>query len=152
MAKHPTFTAVFILLERDGKYFFIRRANTGWNDGKLTLPSGHVDKGQTARQAATVEAREEAGVVIHEEDLEFIHCHYIFDTYTNFYFRAKKWEGEPMLGEPHLCSEVVWHDKEHIPDDVIMHVRSMLENVGKGSYFTDKPDDPGWEKSKNINQ
>ena len=143
MARHLTFTAVFILLERDGKYFFIRRANTGWNDGKLTIPAGHVDKGQTTRQGAITEAREEAGVTIKEEDLEFIHTQYVFDKYTNFFFRAQKWNGEPMLGEPHLCSEVLWVPKNETPEDVILHVRLMLEEVSKGNYFSDVPNDPG---------
>ncbi|MCA9324910.1 NUDIX domain-containing protein, partial [Candidatus Saccharibacteria bacterium] len=95
MARHVTCTAVFVLLERKEKYLFLRRANTGWSDGKLTLPSGHVDQGQTVRQAAAVEALEETGVVIQEEDLEFMFTHYVLDTYVNFYFKARRWEGEP---------------------------------------------------------
>lgn len=143
MARHPTFTAVFVLLERDGKYFFLRRKDTGWNDGKLTLPSGHVDEGQTAKQAAITEAKEEAGIDIVEEDLEFVHAHYVYDNYTNFYFKATKWEGEPILGEPHLSSEIMWIPKDAIPDDVIMHVQHMLEEVEQGRYFSDVENDPG---------
>lgn len=148
MLRHLTATAVFVLLERDGKYFFLRRANTGWRDGFLTLPSGHVDKGQTVRQAAVVEAREEAGIEIKEEDLEFVHVHYTFDTYTNFYFKAKKWEGEPRLAEPDLCSEVLWVDKNAIPQDTIFHVRHMLGEIEKGNYFSDVPNDPGTGEPK----
>lgn len=59
--RHLTRTAVFVVLERDGKILFLRRQNTGWADGKLTVPSGHVDKGHTVRQAAVTEVREESG-------------------------------------------------------------------------------------------
>ncbi len=143
MSRHPTHSAVFILIEKDDQYFFLRRKDTGWNDGMLTIPSGHIDKGQTARQAAIVEAKEEAGIDIEEEDLEFIFCHYIYDTYTNFYFKAKKWTGEPMLGEPHLCSEVLWIPKNELPNDVARHVLEMFAGVDQGEYFADSDNDSG---------
>lgn len=140
---HLTRTAVFVVLERDGEIFMLRRLNTGWNDGKWTLPSGHVEKGETVKEAAVKEAKEEACVDIAEDDLEFIHVHYIHDVYTNFYFRASKWEGEPTLGEPHLASEAGWFRKDALSADTTRHVREMLAEVGKGSYFSDTPEDPG---------
>lgn len=143
MTRYPTLTAVLVLLERDGKYFFIRRANTGWNDGRLTLPSGHVDKGETVKQAAVKEVKEESGVGVDESDLEFLHVQYIFDAYIYFFFKTTKWEGEPHNAEPHLCSEVLWKPKDDIPNDVIMHVRQMFDEVAKGNYFSDVEDDPG---------
>lgn len=134
--------AVFVVLERDGKIFLLRRLNTGWADGMWTLPSGHIDPGQTAIEAIQVEAREEAVVEIAADDLEFIHSHYVFDAYANYYFKATKWEGEPKIGEPHLASEAGWFAYDEIPDDTIMHVRQMLADVAKGRYFGDMANDP----------
>ena len=134
---HLTRTAVLVILEKDEKIFFLRRKNTGLNDGELTLPSGHVDKGESVLHAGVREAKEEAGVAVKEKDLVFIHAHYCRDIYTNFYFRATQWEDTSVLNEPDLASEGVWISKDGIPNDVIFQVRHMLEEVKKGNYFSD---------------
>jgi 8-oxo-dGTP diphosphatase len=140
--RHPLHAAVFVVLERDKTIFLLRRANTGWADGMWTLPSGHIDQGQTAVQAAIIEAKEEAGITVKPEHMEFIHAHYVFDAYANYYFKATQWEGEPACGEPHLCSEVMWCKRTELPEDTIVHVTKMLESVDQGIAFSDIPNDP----------
>jgi len=135
--RHLTKTAVFVILERDGKVFFLRRHNTGWADGKLTVPAGHVDEGQTVRQAAVVEAREEATIEIDEKDLEFVHVDYLKDQYTNFYFKAKSWTGKPKLGEPHAASEAIWISKDSLPDDLIPQLKRVFSHLKEGSCFSE---------------
>lgn len=144
MSKHHlTKTAVFVLIEKDDRYLFLRRKDTGWNDGKLTLPSGHVDEGEGVTAAGAREALEEVAVKIEVADLAFIHAHYCRDTYTNFYFKAEKWSGEPIVNEPHLSSEIVWLRPDQLTNDVVFHVRKMLDSYQKGEYFSDVPNDPG---------
>ena len=138
--RHLTRTAVFVILERDGKVFFLRRANTGWADGYLNIPAGHVDKGQQPREAAAREAKEEACVDINVEDLEFVHTDFLRDKYSNFYFRAKKWTGEPDIGEPHLSSEAVWIDKNNLPDDVTPQLKNMFTQIAKNNYYSEIED------------
>lgn len=140
---HVTRTAVFVVLERDDEIFLLRRANTGWNDGKWTLPSGHVEKGERVKYAGIREAEEEAGVTIKEDDLRFLYVHYVQDEYTNFYFKAEKWEGEPILNEPDKASEVGWFNKSELPTDTIRHVREMVSDVEGNRQFSDTPNDPG---------
>jgi ADP-ribose pyrophosphatase YjhB (NUDIX family) len=135
--RHLTRTAVFVILERDNKVFFLRRANTGWADGLLTLPAGHVDKGSQVREAAIKETKEEAGVDIEIDDLEFVHVDYLRDEYTNFYFKATKWTSEPKLGEPHLASEAVWIDKDNLPDDVTPQLKRLFKQISNGSFFSE---------------
>jgi 8-oxo-dGTP diphosphatase len=139
--RHLTRTAVFVILERGDKVFLLRRQNTGWADGMLTLPSGHVDKGDMVREAAIKEVKEEAGVDVSPEDLEFVHVDYVRDVYINFYFRATKWKGEPKLGEPHLASEVMWADINHLPDDIIMQLKNMFEHCKNQVYFSEIEDE-----------
>ena len=135
--RHLTRTAVFVILQRDNKIFFLRRANTGWADGLLTIPAGHVDKGDNVTEAAIIETKEEACVDLKLEDLEFVHVDFLRDEYTNFYFRAKKWVGEPTLGEPHLASEAIWIDKDNIPDDVTPQLRRLFKQLEEDSYFSE---------------
>ena len=136
--RHLTKTAVYVMLERErGEIFFLRRANTGWADGLLTFPAGHVDKGESILHAAAREVREEAGVEVREEDLEFLHVDYIRDECVNFYFRTHVWSGTPHLAEPHASSEVLWVAKENVPKDVIPQLHNLFSQVEKGSYFSD---------------
>lgn len=135
--RHLTRTAVFVILECDNKVFFLRRSNTGWADGLLTIPAGHVDKGDQIREAAVKEAKEEACVDVEIEDLEFVHVDFLRDEYTNFYFKAKKWNGEPRLGEPELASEALWVDKAAIPEDVTPQLKRMFKQIETRNYFSE---------------
>lgn len=135
--RHLTRTAVFVILEKDNKIFFLRRANTGWADGMLTVPAGHVDKGDFIKEAAIKETKEEACVDVQAEDLEFVHVDYIRDEYVNFYFRAQKWTGEPGFGEPHLASEALWIDKNNMPEDVTPQLKRLLQQINQNSFFSE---------------
>jgi 8-oxo-dGTP diphosphatase len=135
--RHLTRTAVFVILEQDNKIFFLRRANTGWADGMLTIPAGHVDKGDFVREAAIKETKEEALVDIQIDDLEFVHVDYIRDEYVNFYFRAKNWTGEPGLGEPHLASEALWIDKNNLPEDVTPQLKRVFKQLQENAFFSE---------------
>lgn len=103
----------------------------------LTVPAGHVDKGQSVKEAAVMEVREEALVDVIENDLEFIHADYIRDEYTNFYFRTTTWKGEPGLGEPHLASEAVWINKSDLPSDLVPQLRNLFEAMRSHRFFSD---------------
>lgn len=135
--RHLTRTAVFVILEKDNKIFFLRRANTGWADGFLTIPSGHVDKGERVTESAIKEAKEEAGVIIDKDDLVFVHVDYLRDEYVNFYFKAERWEGEPRIGEPDLASEMLWVNKDALPEDVTPQVKRMFAQIRAGSHFSE---------------
>ncbi|MEU5794883.1 NUDIX hydrolase [Streptomyces sp. NPDC047813] len=56
---------------RDGSVLLIER---GWppHQGRLALPGGHVDPGETSRTAAARELLEETGVPVDPDDLELI--------------------------------------------------------------------------------
>ncbi len=71
-----------IVIERNGKFLLIKRANKP-QKGAWAVPGGHVDKGETPKQAALREALEEIGckvkikkklfTIVHEVGLG--HCH-----------------------------------------------------------------------------
>lgn len=143
MSERHTFkVASFVLLLRGDETFMLRRANTGWADGMWTVPSGHVEKGESVVEAAIKETKEEAGVIVKAEDLTFVHSHAVEDNYINFYFTTRVWEGEPYLAEPEKCSEVLWVKLSEIPVDTIFQIRSLIKSTEKGIYFSEIHNDP----------
>lgn len=127
--------AVYVLCEKQGKLLYLRRYNTGWADGLLTIPAGHVDHGEFPTQAAVRELREETGIVCVEDDLELFHTFYELDNYIVFFYKLKELKQEPKLMEPDKSSELVWKDIEDF-DEVLPKVKTAIEKgyIGDERY------------------
>jgi 8-oxo-dGTP pyrophosphatase MutT (NUDIX family) len=133
--------AVFAVLRRGDEIFMIRRANTGYADGKLSLPAGHIDGGEPAIAAAAREAYEEAGVKIDPKDFRLIHTHHRIaeegdHERIDLFFETTKWEGEPRNAEPEKCSEVLWVNKNNIPKDTIPMVANCLRHINASEPYS----------------
>ncbi|MFC1436017.1 NUDIX domain-containing protein [Streptacidiphilus sp. N1-3] len=65
------YTADVVCIREDGHILLIER---GWppHQGKLALPGGHVDPGESSLAAAAREVFEETGVRIHPADLTLV--------------------------------------------------------------------------------
>ncbi|MBL8159777.1 NUDIX hydrolase [Candidatus Saccharibacteria bacterium] len=108
-------TTLYILNpEGDAVLYGVR--SIGENAGKLNVPSGYVDMGETAEQAAYREAREEMGVEIELLD--------ILGTYTsgrgnqwvlNVVFVARITSGIPMPGDDLSGGEARWIGADALP-------------------------------------
>lgn len=49
--RNKAIPAVYIFLEKDGKFLIARRCNTGYQDGNYQVPAGHVDEGELPTEA-----------------------------------------------------------------------------------------------------
>ncbi|MBP9853071.1 MAG: 8-oxo-dGTP diphosphatase [Patescibacteria group bacterium] len=129
------YAAAYVLLERDGKVACVKRVNTGWMDGYYGLPSGKVEKGEGFLAAAVREVKEEVGVNVAPQDLEFVSAFWRCEAddsemeWVDILFRANTWEGEPYNAEPHVHSEIAWLDLSNLPDTVIPSLKKMLESA-----------------------
>lgn len=134
------YCAAFMLIERDGKYLFVRRANTDWMDGYYGLPSGKVEKKEGFLAAAIREAREEVGVVVTPQDAEFVHLSWRDEPeqqdmeWCDVLFRARVWSGEPYNAEPHMHDKIAWFSLAELPVNTVPPVKAMLE-----AYFAGEP-------------
>ena len=114
------------------------RQNTGYMDGHwAAAAAGHVERGETAYDAAHREALEEIGV--EGLALEFVtsmqrtrHADPI-DERIDFFFTARSWSGEPRIVEPQKCAELRWCALDDLPDPVVPHERSVLEALRAGT-------------------
>lgn len=134
-ARFPTTVQLFFF--REHHILLLRRFNTGFRDGEYTVPAGHMDGGETVRQAAIREGYEEAGVSLKEDDLLFSTVmHRIEDEErVDFFFQVQQWEGEPFNAEPEKCDDLRWFPVNALPTNTVPYVRQALENHFAGIRF-----------------
>jgi len=135
--------AVYLLLIAKEQVLLSRRFNTGWSDGLYCLPSGHVDGKEPLTQAMCREAREEIGVTIKAENLQFVHVMHRTSNieYIDFFFTTATWEGEPYNAEPEKCDDVSWFPIDNLPENILPYIRQVLEDYRRGRYFSEV----GWQ-------
>ena len=132
MTDRPRTTlAVYLLLRRADELLFIRRCNSGWQDGRLTLVAGHVDPDESARSAIVREAAEEVGIDLDPDDLELVHAMHRNgpDAYLDLYFSCRHWAGEPKIREPEKAVDLSWIPIDRLPVDVIETVRAAIKAI-----------------------
>jgi ADP-ribose pyrophosphatase YjhB (NUDIX family) len=119
---------VHVLLERDERVLLMRRAGTGFFDGLFSLPGGHVEPGESLRQAAAREIREETGLLVPNDALAYVGVvHRLSDTNRiDFFLRARQWSGSAEIREPGKCDRLGWFDRRGLPDDLVPYVRVAL--------------------------
>lgn len=145
MAKAPrnkATTAVYLVLEKEGKILVARRCNTGYQDGNYQIPAGHVDAGELPMDALIREAREEIGIDLKKEDVHFAHVsfremHDETGDRVDFFFRANEWGGEVTNMEPHKCDDLQWVTLIDLPENMSPHVRIALECIGRGELSSE---------------
>ncbi len=128
-----------LLLDDDGRVLLSRRANTGYEDGMLSVPAGHLDGDETVRQAAVREAAEEIGLALAEDDLTVALTMHrrSEDERVDFFVVCRSWDGEAENTEPHKCAELVWAAPDRLPDDVVPYVRAGIEHVVAGRHYAE---------------
>lgn len=100
--------------------------------------SGHLESGETLAHATVREAYEEIGITIKEEDLKMIALiHPYEDDYINVFFTATSYEGVPTIKEPNKCGDLNWFNINELPDNTIIRIRNVLENVKRGIIYDD---------------
>lgn len=114
------------------------RSGTGYMDDHWAAgAAGHVEKGETAYDAAVREAREELG--IGDVVLEFFvtmqrtspvdRPALAIDERVDFFFTTSSWTGEPRVMEGAKCADLRWFGLDALPDAVVPHERKVLESL-----------------------
>jgi mutator protein MutT len=120
---------VHLLLVRGSEVLMARRANTGYEDGRWSVPAGHLDGGETVREACVREAAEEIGIALAVTDLSVDHVMHRRkpdEERIDFFVTCANWTGEVRNAEPDRCSEIRWVDPSDLPQDTIAYVRSGI--------------------------
>jgi ADP-ribose pyrophosphatase YjhB (NUDIX family) len=85
------------------------------------------------------EAREEIAMELDREDLEMvtaIHCRNPEgQARVGFFFRARRWRGEPRNAEPHNCSQIAWFPTNSLPDDTVPYTHAGVALYSRDERF-----------------
>jgi len=134
--------AAYVFLLRDGvtgpEVLLQLRRGTGYMDEHwAAAAAGHVERGETAYDAAHREALEELDV--QDLDLHFVTAMQRtrggepIDERIDFFFTARSWSGEPRIVEPAKCADLRWYPLDALPDPVVPHELSVLTAIRSGT-------------------
>ena len=133
---------VYLLREGTGgtEVLLQLRQGTPYMDGHwAAAAAGHVERGETAYDAAQREALEELGIT--DVGLEFAftmqrtqHAEPV-DERVDFFFTARTWAGEPRVVEPEKCAEIRWCRLDDLPEPVVPHEAHALAHLTSGVRF-----------------
>lgn len=114
---------VHVILPRGNEILLLERQGTGYCDGMLHLPSGHLEEGEPIPHGAAREAREEVEVHVAPEDLSLaavVHHQQRPDlARVGMFLLAERWSGEPIVAEPEKAGKLVWADPRVLPSNTI---------------------------------
>jgi ADP-ribose pyrophosphatase YjhB (NUDIX family) len=116
-----------VLIEKDGKFLLIKRGNIP-EKGFWAVPGGHVDEGESVREAAVREAEEEVGKAEVEEKPFFVFLHdvKIGHRHKAYIFKAKM-VGEVKPGTD--AEEAKWFTLEEMEEVELTHYTKKILNL-----------------------
>lgn len=110
----------------------LERTNTGFLDGRLTLPGGHVEKDEPILEAAIRECREETTLQVTKARVSLIMP---YQGGVDYVVVASSWSGTPAIGEPDTCSRLDWFPRDDLPEHATRVVRTALKLLSQGVWF-----------------
>jgi 8-oxo-dGTP diphosphatase len=138
-------SAAHLLLLEGDQLLLLLRANTGYEDGKYSVVAGHIDIGESVRQAMVREASEEANIELNVRDLEVVHVMQRLkvdgEMTIDFFLRPCRWGGTIQNREPEKCSHLGWFSVKDLPSNIVPYVRHAILEVNKGATYSEF----GWE-------
>ncbi|RYB92460.1 NUDIX domain-containing protein [Nocardioides glacieisoli] len=133
---------VYLLREGDAgtEVLLQLRQGTPYMDGHwAAAAAGHVERGETAYDAARREALEELGVTDVSLDLEFTmqrtqHGEPI-DERVDWFFTARSWTGTPRVVEPDKAAAIEWFPLSALPEPMVPHEACALAHLSSGAVY-----------------
>jgi 8-oxo-dGTP diphosphatase len=130
--------AVYGVLRDADRVLLMRRAGSGYHDGELSLPAGHLDGNEDVLTGLLRELREELTISVSRESCRLVLVMHRSPElpgeheYLDLFFAVGAWTGKPVIGEPNKCSELVWAKADELPTDTVEYVCTALHEIVDG--------------------
>lgn len=134
----------YLMLLRGNKILLMRRFQTGYEDGKYSLPAGHVEDNEELKTSTCREIKEEIGVSLKPKDLKLVHVMHRkeSDIRMDFFFTSRKNQFQPRNLEPNKADDIRWFFLSRLPANTIPYIRAAIKNYRQGVFYSEF----GWEK------
>jgi len=129
----------YLMLVRSGKILLSRRFQTGYEDGKYSLPAGHIEEGETLTAGTCREIQEEIGIKVTPADLTLVHVMHRkhVDIRMDFFFTTDKKALVPKNMEPEKCDNLSWFSLHALPTNTIPYIRTAIKNYQKMILYSE---------------
>lgn len=140
--------AVYLMLRRGDEILLAQRANTGYQDGKYSIPAGHLDGDELGVEGIIREAKEEIGIILKPGDLRFAHVAHRLnrgkpnEERLDLFFEAWHWEGEIKIMEPEKCGDLKWAKIDELPDEILPLVKLVIRDVSNEVRYSEHITEP----------
>jgi 8-oxo-dGTP diphosphatase len=139
--KRP-FIGVGIIVKRGGKILLLKRKGSH-GQGQWALPGGYLEFGESLRQCAVREIKEETGLKVKERDLRFVSLSEQFDYIKSdgkhcltagfsVEYQGKK---QPQVCEANKSTEISWFDLKKLPKPLFTPSKDNIINFKKKRVF-----------------
>lgn len=128
--------AVYILITIDNKLILEKKPGNHKNEpGRIVLPGGHVEKGETPRKAALRELSEE--LAINNVDLELVEQAKNYKTKTDkefevYFYIVRNWDGKYKIKDYNKLLTCDFNDRDISIIDIELDkkvLRKILKNA-----------------------
>lgn len=127
---------IHVLIQREDRFLFIRRAGTGRLDGYWCPPGGKIEKGETPTAAAKRKILEEVGFEIEPTFVTAVYLNSaIFDHDGIVFFFASKIENFPTSCEAQEHDSVGWFPLDNLPNPVVPLIRFATDCYSKKQHY-----------------
>jgi 8-oxo-dGTP diphosphatase len=142
--------AVYLILRREDEVLLLRRANTGYQDGKYSLIAGHLEGNELATTGMAREAKEEAGITIDATKLKLVHTAHrlgrnqIGQERIDLFYELNEWQGQITNAEPDKCDDLSWFNIDTLPKNILPFIGRVLRDVTndvRHSEYSTEPTD-----------
>ena len=127
----------------DNELLMMKRQNTGYMDGKWSVPAGHVEDHEKPTTAMIRETEEEIGIKIEPEDLKFALVNHRraeegSHDRVDYYFHCTRYSGTVKNREPEKCAELSWFPLDELPNETIPTVAHAVAIFRRQQQFSDQ--------------
>ncbi len=132
----------YLIFVRGSKILLLRRFNTGYEDGKYSLPAGHIEDNESLTQGAAREIFEEIGFSLTPQSFTLVHVMHRkeIDIRMDFFFTADIGKQQPVNKEPEKCDDLQWFPLTKLPLNTIGYIKKAIRCFQKKIFYSEM----GW--------